>query len=82
MELSDSDIVRFKCVYGGKPHQCAYLVTGGKLVAVVGQMERTAALERMLPERLARILVHELLVEAELSRNAKGSEQENDKQSR
>lgn len=82
MELSDSDIVRFKYVYGGKPHQCAYLVTGGKLVAVVGQMERTAALDRMLPERLARILVHELLVEAELSRNAKGSEQENDKQSR
>ncbi|WP_155253792.1 hypothetical protein [Bradyrhizobium japonicum] len=82
MELSDTDIVRFEYVYGGRPHQCAYLVTGGMLVAVVGQMERSAALDRMLPERLARILVHELLVEAELSLNAKGSEQESDKQSR
>lgn len=76
MKLSEADIVRFEYLYGGKAHQCAYLVTEGTLVAVVGQMERTAALERMLPERLARILVHELLDEAELTRNAKGIRQE------
>ena len=76
MKLSEADIVRFEYVYGGKAHQCAYLVTEGTLVAVVGTMERTAALDRMLPERLARILVHELLVEAELTRNAKGIQQE------
>lgn len=82
MELSDTDVVRFEYVYGGKPHQCTYLVTGGQLVAAVGQMERTGALDGMLPERLARILVHELLVEAELTRNAKGKEQDSNKQSR
>lgn len=82
MKLSDTGVVRFEYVYGGKPHRCAYLVTGGEPVAVVEQIERIAALDRMLPERLARTLVHELLVEAELARNAKGSGQESDKQSR
>lgn len=80
MELGRSDIVRFEYVYGGKPHQCAYFVTGETLVAVVGDKERTATLDRMLPERLARILVHELLVEAELKRSARGNEQGSDEQ--
>jgi hypothetical protein len=37
----------------------------------VGEKERIAERGRMMPDRLARVLVHELLVEAEFARRAR-----------
>ena len=71
MDIANDGIVQFDHIHDGERHRCGYRVVGGKLVVVVGETERIAELDRMMPERLAHILVHELLVEADF---AKGRE--------
>ncbi|MBC9879985.1 MAG: hypothetical protein E6614_25025 [Bradyrhizobium sp.] len=71
MATDDGNVVPFDYIYRGERHQCGYRIVGDKLVVVVGEKERIAERGRMMPDRLARVLVHELLVEAEFARRAR-----------
>ena len=71
MATDDGNVVPFDYICRGERHQCGYRIVGDKLVVVVGEKERIAERGRMMPDRLARVLVHELLVEAELARRAR-----------
>ena len=53
----------FDYLFEGEDYRCSYFVSEGKLFLSVGNLKVGAALERMLPARLARILAHELLVQ-------------------
>ncbi len=68
MDISNDEVVQFDHIHYGVRHRCAYRVAGGKLVVVVGESERMAELDRMTPERLAHILVHEVLVDSAFAR--------------
>lgn len=55
----------FDHVYRGKPYRCACEVDGSSVtVSVLGKRKRTN-LEGMDPHRIARILAHEILIEAD-----------------
>jgi hypothetical protein len=71
MDFDNGEAVRFDHVYNGTRHRCGYLVAGDKLIVVVEEKQRIAALDRMTPERLAHILVRELLIEADFANERK-----------
>jgi len=56
-------MVRFVFQFGGISYQCGYWVSGNMISVVVGDMETVGDLDGIQPERVARILVHELLVQ-------------------
>lgn len=68
MTAHDPLVGKFDYEFGGTRHRCGYRVVEGRLVVVVGRHENVADLDRMRPERLARIMAHELLVRASFAR--------------
>jgi hypothetical protein len=56
-------MVRFDFQFGAISYQCGHWVSGNMISAVVGDMETVGDLDGIQPERVARILVHELLVQ-------------------
>lgn len=71
MDSGNHKAVQFDHIYRGERHRCAYRVVGDQLAVIVGDKERMTELGRMLPERLAHILVRELLAEAEWAKRAR-----------
>ncbi len=67
MDIGNNEVVSFDHVYNGERHRCGYRIVGDKLAVVVGEKKRIAELDRMMPERLAHVLAHELLVEADFA---------------
>lgn len=57
-------IEQFEYPFAGALHRCGYCISGSKLLVVVGEHQVVADFDCPQPERLARILVHELLVRA------------------
>lgn len=56
-------IERFEYLFEGTSHPCEYRVSGERISVVVSDMEAVGDLDRLHPDRVARILVHELLVQ-------------------
>lgn len=65
---SESTIEQFAYPFAGALHRCGYCLSGSKLLVVVGEHHATADVDGRQPERLARMLVHELLVRAAFAR--------------
>ncbi len=78
MTTDDSNVVPFDYIYRDERHRCGYRIVADKLVVVVGEKERIAERGRMMPDRLARVLVHELLVEAEFAMRARETSNRSD----
>lgn len=55
-------IAQFVYLFAGVLHRCGYCISGNKLLVVVGEHQTVADCDCPEPARLARILVHELLV--------------------
>lgn len=75
MDASDHEFIPFDHLYNGAQHRGGYRVVAGTIIVVIGEMQRVAELDRMLPDRLAHILAHELLVEAGFAKKRQRGEQ-------
>ncbi|HVV42039.1 MAG TPA: hypothetical protein VHC94_13360 [Nitrobacter sp.] len=66
MSQRNGGTVAFDDCLEGRTHRCVYRVIGTRLAVATGGYRAVADLDRMEPIRLARILVHDLLVCAAL----------------